>query len=381
MTNKKVLVSGCFDLLHAGHVEFLKQAAQYGDLYVAIGKDSNIKLLKDILPTYSEKERIFIIKHLKLVKEAFLASGDGHLDFVEDIKRIQPDIFIVNEDGASKEKENLCKSLGVEYKVLKRIPAEGLPERSSTEMRARESKIPSRVSIAGGWLDQPYVSMHHSGPNITISIDPNENFNFRSGMATGTRNCAIKLWGNQLPEGDPIHLAKILFNYENPEGKGEIAGSQDAIGIVLPALKYAYYNGKPWPETTKLINDEEILSWLENKIYLIPLKPREPEFNPLKRNQLNKENAKKLSEAAENCFKAILKKDIDSFAKHFTESFDAQIKLFPESLPEWIKPIIEKYKNKGAKGWKLSGAGGGGYLVLISDKPIKNAIKIKIRRK
>ncbi|MBT3397438.1 adenylyltransferase/cytidyltransferase family protein [archaeon] len=379
MENKKVLVSGCFDLLHAGHVEFLNQASRYGDLYVIVGTDSNIELLKGIKPTYKEKERLFLLKNLSSVKEAILASGTGVLDFTENLKEIKPEIFIVNEDGNSPEKRKLCESLGIEYIVLMRVPHEGLSKRSSTELRTQKSKIPSRISIAGGWLDQPYVSKHHPGPNLTISLEPTETFSLRSGMATSTRNSAIRLWGNCIPNEDPRHLAKILFSFENPPGKKEIAGAQDAIGIMVPALNYAYYTGEYWPEEIRTVNDEDILSWLEDKIYLIPLKPRAEGYNVFEGCNLNEENARNLSEAAEECFRAILRKDFDSFARNFKRSFDAQVSLFPESLPDYVKEEIEKYSDI-ASGWKLSGAGGGGYLILVSDKPIEGAIRIRIRR-
>jgi cytidyltransferase-like protein len=379
MENKRVFVSGCFDLIHPGHIEFLNQAAEYGDLYVAIGTDSNIKLLKGVQPTYNEQERLFLVSNLSSVKEAFLASGSGKLDFIENLREILPDIFIVNKDGDSSEKQKLCGSLGIEYVVLERIPHEGLPKRSSTELRAKDAKIPYRISIAGGWLDQPYVSKHHPGPNLTISIEPTETFSLRSGMATSTRNHAIKLWGNRFPKGDHRHLAKILFSYENPPGKKEIAGAQDAIGIMVPALNYSYYAGEYWPKEIRTVNDEEILSWLEDKIYLIPLKPRVEGYDVFNGCQLNEENARNLSEASEECFRAILDKDFESFAKNFKKSFEAQVSLFPESLHSYIQEEIDKYSNI-ASGWKLSGAGGGGYLVLVSDQPIENAIRVKIRR-
>lgn len=382
MENKKVFVSGFFDLIHAGHIEFLRQAAELGDLFVALGTDKNISLLKGIKPTYNEKERIFILQNLKTIKEVFLASGSGKIDFLEDLKRIQPDIFVVNEDGHSIEKQKLCEALNIEYKILKRIPAEGLPPHSSTELRAKQSKIPHRISISGGWLDQPYISKIHPGPNLTISIEPNNTFNFRSGMASSTRNSAIKLWGNQLPEGDSIHLAKILFSFDNPPGTeyGDIAGAQDSIGLIVPGLAYSYYNGKYWPSEIRTHQEEDILSWLEDKFYLVELKPREMNYTVFEGTQWTEENAKALADASEKCYRAILNKDFESFAEAFTESFNAQTTLFPATFPEWIKPLIEKYKNLGAKGWKLSGAGGGGYLILVSEIPIENGIKIKIRR-
>ena len=122
MGNKKVMVSGCFDLLHGGHIAFFKTAASFGKLYVSIGRDENLLLLKGKKPLFSEVERLFLVKSIKYVEEAFLASGNGILDFEPDLKRVKPDIFIVNKDGHTPDKENLCKNLGIDYLVLERIP-------------------------------------------------------------------------------------------------------------------------------------------------------------------------------------------------------------------------------------------------------------------
>ena len=78
---KKVFVSGCFDLLHSGHVEFFREAAKYGDLYVALGSDKTVFELKGRLPVNSEQERLFMVKSLSFVKDAFISRGSGILDF------------------------------------------------------------------------------------------------------------------------------------------------------------------------------------------------------------------------------------------------------------------------------------------------------------
>jgi cytidyltransferase-like protein len=137
---KKVFASGCFDLLHGGHVKFLNTAAAFGDLYVALGSDANIKSLKDIVPTYNEKEREYLLNNLKSVKKAFISPGLGKLHFVKDLDTIKPDFFVVNEDGHSQEKEDICKERGIKYVVLKRTPEEGLPARCSTDTREKLSK-------------------------------------------------------------------------------------------------------------------------------------------------------------------------------------------------------------------------------------------------
>ena len=139
------------------------------------------------------------------------------LDFVEEFKQIKPDVFIVNEDGNLPDKRRLCEEYGVEYLILERTPHAGLAARSSTGMRSIVT-MPFRIDIAGGWLDQPYVSKYYPGPVITISIEPTVEFNDRSGMASSTRRAALDMWGPRLPAGNPEKLAKILFCYDNPPG-------------------------------------------------------------------------------------------------------------------------------------------------------------------
>ena len=123
MTPKKVFVSGCYDLLHSGHVEFFRQAAQYGDLYVGIGSDETILHYKKHRTVYPERERLFMVKAIRYVKDAFINAGDGVMDFVPTVEQLRPDIFVVNEDGASDEKEALCRRMGMEYIVLPRTPS------------------------------------------------------------------------------------------------------------------------------------------------------------------------------------------------------------------------------------------------------------------
>jgi cytidyltransferase-like protein len=376
---KKVFVSGCFDLLHSGHIAFLETASQFGDLYVCIGKDQTVKELKGRYPIITQQERQYMIQALKCVKECRINTGAGIIDFENELNDIQPDIFVVNEDGNTPSKKALCKSKSIEYLVLERIPTEGLPIRSTTSLRTN-SIIPFRIDLAGGWLDQPYVNKFYPGPVLTISIEPTIEFNNRSGMSSSTRNKAIELWKAQLPDGDPVQLGKILFSYENPPGTTEISGSQDALGIVLPGLnKLEYKDENYWPYQIDTNEEEETLQWLESKLYLVPLDPRQSDYNVLANTNITVNGAKKLANASLGCWSAIQNRDIKSFGEHFLDSFHAQIEMFPNMIDDTTKEMIEKYKNVGL-GYKLSGAGGGGYLIIVSDNPIDNAIQIKIRR-
>jgi galactokinase/mevalonate kinase-like predicted kinase len=199
-------------------------------------------------------------------------------------------------------------------------------------------------------------------------------------MASSTRRKAIELWNTELPSGDPIKLAKILFSYENPPGTREFSGSQDALGIVLPGLNKLYYNNNYWPSQISSVNEESILSLIEDHIFLINLGPRHSIYNVMDETIINEQNSKYLAEAAENCWDAIMRKDVKLFGEGLKKSFVAQIKMFPRMMENGINKVIKRYE-KHAYGWKLSGAGGGGYLILVAEKDIPKSIKIKIRRK
>ncbi|MFT4072296.1 MAG: adenylyltransferase/cytidyltransferase family protein [Dysgonamonadaceae bacterium] len=375
---KKVFVSGCYDMLHSGHVAFFEEAAQLGDLYVGIGSDKTINELKARKTFNNEQERLYMVKSLKAVKDAWVNTGSGLLDFEEDVRRLKPDIFFVNSEGHSQLKEDLCNKLGIQYVVSQRIPHANLPVRSTTALR-KECKIPYRIDLAGGWLDQPYVSSLHPGSVITISIEPDYEFNDRSGMSTSSRKKAIELWQVDIPSGDKETLARTLFCFENPPGTKYVSGSQDSLGIVLPGMNSLYYEGNYWPSRIEKVADDEILTWLEQHLWLVPLYPRKSDYDVLSDRNIAPEYAKQLAEAAEQTWQAARSKNIDSFGKAITAGFEAQIAMFPHMVDQEIMDIIETYKTK-ATGWKLSGAGGGGYIILVSESPIENSIKIRIRR-
>ena len=155
---KKVFVSGCYDMLHSGHVAFFKDAARYGDLYVGIGSDATIRELKGRQTVCSEAERLYMVKAVRHVTDACINEGSGMMDFVKSVERVKPDIFVVNEDGDSEIKRTFCEERGIEYVVLKRVPDAGLEARSTTAIRTTvKSRLPFRLDLAGTWIDQPYV--------------------------------------------------------------------------------------------------------------------------------------------------------------------------------------------------------------------------------
>lgn len=379
---KKVFVSGCYDMLHSGHVAFFKEASNYGDLYVGIGSDSTILDYKHRKPVYSEKERLYMVKAIRYVKDAYINPGHGIMDFVETVDLVKPDIFVVNTDGGSEEKRRFCQDRGIEYIELHRQPDAGLEARSTTQLRTKaKSMLPYRIDLAGTWIDQPYVSSHGSGWALTISIQPTEEFMERAGMATSTRNSAKKIWPYELPNYNEEMLARLLFCFENdPENKGHVSGAQDAIGICVTGLSRHFYDSRYWPSAIESCHDEAVLSWLESHLCLVPMFPRREGLNVLEGCRITDGDVRRLADAADRCWNAIMDRDLDRFATAFNDSFEAQIAMFPAMMQPGVEEYIDEWRKRGALALKMTGAGGGGYLCLVVEDIPADAIPIKIRR-
>jgi cytidyltransferase-like protein len=133
---RKVIVTGCYDWFHSGHVRFFEEVSELGDLYVVVGHDANVRLLKgEGHPLFPQDERRYMVGSIRTVKQALISTGHGWMDAEPEIARIKPDIYAVNEDGDKPEKREFCKAHGIQYVVLKRMPKEGLPRRESTVLR------------------------------------------------------------------------------------------------------------------------------------------------------------------------------------------------------------------------------------------------------
>lgn len=262
---------------------------------------------------------------------------------------MQPDIFVVNAEGGSETKRKLCEERGIEYIELQRTPHEGLQARSSSSLKAAmqqddhkadDSKgIPTRLDLAGTWIDQPYVSMHHPGWAITISLEPTFEVRDRCGLCTSTRGLIQKLWPIKLPKMDPEMLARLVFCFENsPERTdGYISGAQDAIGICVSGLCRHYYDNNFWPAKIESTNDEMTLRFLEEHLVMLPMEPRKPGCSVVEEKDITPAKVKALADAADACWKAIIAHDLPAFAAAYKASFEAQVAMFPGMIaPTYI---------------------------------------------
>jgi galactokinase/mevalonate kinase-like predicted kinase len=242
------------------------------------------------------------------------------------------------------------------------------------------SNIPFRLDLSGGWLDQPFVSKLYSGSVLTISLEPVIEYKERSGMATSTRKAIQELWPKSLPDINPETLAKLAFDYENCGGSEYVSGAQDSIGICMPGLTRHFYEGKYWPLVIGSCHDNDILDWIEEHVFLKFLFSRPEGLDLLTTSDVTFDKAGDLSIASRHCWDGILDMDLRAFADGVRWSFEAQVAMFPNMVNAEIWEAIRFYGND-ILGWKLAGAGGGGYLVLIAEDRPAGASKIKIRRR
>lgn len=340
-----------------------------------------------------------MVKSIRYVKDAFINAGSGIMDFVPTVEALRPDILVVNSDGGNEDKRRFCEEHGIEYVVLERVPSKGLAARSSTDLKKTESQIPTRLDLAGTWIDQPYVSEYAPGWAITISLEPTFEVRERCGLSTSTRNMIKKIWPYQLPNMDPEMLAKLVFCFENdPErSDGIISGAQDAIGICIPGLCRHYYNNRFWPEKIEMCQDEGVLSWLEGHLVMIPMEPRRPGCSVVEGKDITREKVLALAKAADDCWEAIMARNLEAFAAAYKASFDAQVAMFPamvhpagvagQARDEGVQSYIDKYSAMpDVLAWKMPGAGGGGYLACVVEDAEAfvagnpEAIRLTIRR-
>ncbi|HHE3463793.1 hypothetical protein [Pasteurella multocida] len=127
------------------------------------------------------------------------------------------------------------------------------------------------------------------------------------------------------------------------------------------------------------LHDEDTLTWLEVHLQLIALSPREHDLSVTDGALITKEKVEKLSFISRNLWKALMARDLVEFAQSMTKSFQAQVALYPKMLNDHIREIISKLPPD-VLGYKLCGAGGGGYLLVVSEKLLAHSLKIRIRR-
>lgn len=245
--------------------------------------------------------------------------------------------------------------------------------------------FPWRICLAGGWLDQPWVSALHSGPVVVVNVRPHPAFKTRSGLATSTRALGIELWGARSggrppPNVSPERLARLLFNVENPVGCAYVSGSQDALGLMLPGINRLDYDGEYWPKKVHAMEDGDAITWLERVLRLVPMPARPPGYDPLARKNLTADGVRRLADASEQAWAAINMRDARRLGDALSRTMAAWRELLPETVPAGSDSLIAPYAQH--HGCLFSGAGGG-FLLVVADEAevVENGFSIEITRR
>jgi hypothetical protein len=250
--------------------------------------------------------------------------------------------------------------------------------------------IPNRLALAGGWIDQPFVSRHNPRPPgsmVVVALEPTFRVMDRAGCASGTRAVAMKLWGGRLPKRPPEQLVRELYAAEN-KGKAEPSGSQDMIGLVYPGINRLDFdyaaNGGVFPAHIESLNSRHVAQWLESVLYVLPVEPRPEGYSPLGVKNLKPRWVERLGQSGKDCFDAIRRMDVKALGGSMNECMVCWEKLLPHVvrhplLKVDLKKLLKVYQQRYA-GAMYSGCGGG-YLFVVSAEQVPGAFRVKIRMK
>ncbi|MFO1477284.1 MAG: hypothetical protein U1F98_11595 [Verrucomicrobiota bacterium] len=248
--------------------------------------------------------------------------------------------------------------------------------------------IPNRIALAGGWIDQPFVSRHNPDPPgsmVVVSLEPEFRFMNRAGCASGTRAVAQKLWGGRLPRRDPAALVRELYAAENA-GQANPSGSQDMIGIIYPGISRLDYDarvhGGVFPAHIESLRTAASARWLERVLHILPVEPRPEGYSPLGVKRLGSRWIGRLGNSGRACFDAIRARDLSALG----ESMNECMRCWEAILPRVVRhPLLKVDLASLLKAYQLNYPGamysgcGGGYLFVVSETPVPGAFKIKIR--
>jgi hypothetical protein len=220
---------------------------------------------------------------------------------------------------------------------------------------------------------------------VVAQIQPDFRPMDRSGIASGTRAIAMRIWKGRLPHRPPEALARELYEAEN-RGKAEPSGSQDMIGLVYPGVNRLDYDfkihGGIFPSHIESCNRPEVARWLGRVLHLIPVEPRPEGYSPLGIKNLDPKWVARLGQSGRDCYQAIVKMD----AKALGASLNLNMKCWETLLPQVVRhpllrldlmALLKAYQQQ-YLGAMYSGCGGG-YLMVVSTEPVPGAFKVNVR--
>ncbi|HSV72980.1 MAG TPA: hypothetical protein VLH79_04410 [Chthonomonadales bacterium] len=255
-------------------------------------------------------------------------------------------------------------------------------------LRAVIGAVPYRLALAGGWIDQPFVSRRNPEPPgsmVVVNLRPCLRYMDRAGLAAGTRRIARALWDGAVPAGEPSALVRELYAAENT-GKAEPSGSQDMIGLIYPGISRLDYRADHesglFPAHIETENRPAVVAWLEGVLHLLPICARPDGYNPLGEKRLDPAWIARLGRTGRECFDAIQARDVTALGASLNACMQCWQVILPHTvhhptLTVDLKALLSAYQAE-YPGAMYSGCGGG-YLIVASEQPVPGALRIRVR--
>lgn len=248
--------------------------------------------------------------------------------------------------------------------------------------------MPYRMALAGGWIDQPFLSQLNPEPPgsmVVVALHPTARFMDRCGMGTSTRKIAMKMWGERLPDRDPAELVRELYNAENAN-QPEPSGAQDMAGLIYPGvsrLDFDYnFEGGYFPCHVESNTDEAVARWIEDVFYFVPVAQRPAGYWPLDRKNLDTDWIGRLSQSGKDCYDALVGMDLAALGASMNECMVCWETIMPDivhhhTLTVDLMGLWRHYADR-YPGAMYSGCGGG-YIFVVSEEPVPGGFPIKVR--
>lgn len=338
----RVFVSGCYDILHAGHIEFFTQARALGDhLTVSFASSEVLLRHKQRRPSLPDEHKKALIGALSMVDEVII--GNGHelgLDFKEDFLRIRPDILAVTEDDKYEAiKRELCAEVGARYVRLPKTPPRFTPVSTSQLVRWIRAPefAPLRVDFAGGWLDVPRFS-REGGYIVNCAISP---------------TVSLTSWPYERNSGLGGSGAWALLNGESGIDSEIVMGVGWQDPAIIAETGVCVWRSGVRPELDFKRNGD----WLAGRMAL--LWTGRPHDTPAVAD--NRRDFDRIVRSGQLARRAVLDSSLPGLAEGIREYYMTQLDEGMEPLPEVPSALATKY----------CGGGWGGYALYLFDESAK----------
>jgi hypothetical protein len=247
--------------------------------------------------------------------------------------------------------------------------------------------IPYRIALAGGWIDQPFVSRHDPSPPgsmVVVSVRPDFRFMDYCGIGTSTRKIAQRLWGARIPERPPAELVKELYNEEN-RGREAPSGSQDMVGLVYPGVSRIDYDFRHeagiFPAGVESNTDPGVAEWVHRVIHVVPVAQRPAGYSPLDAKNIQPSWVRRLGASGRACFESVVNRDLRGLQESMNECMHAWAALLPGTVRHAtikvdLEGILHHYQSE--YGGAMYSGCGGGYLFVATDREVPGSFRVRV---